>query len=1204
MSDNNYSAMLGNYWDYASDTNIQSNVGHAPPPPIPPRPETSSGLEQLWKSYRKTVENKVAKKLGPRSANVGYDTVTISEEGSTVYNSNNNNTERELSPSRSSIRDQVAALRRDTAMRKNNYFRQQEGVMVQSNSNNNTPEISRQNRSPMSTSAPPRRVSPSSDKSPAFNLSDIRGGGGSRSSTSRTALNSKELENAKKEIENMQEKLKLSNLAVERLKAENAQMKKSHQSMIQEHKNNSTSSQEELILKLNQLKGEFKTKEVVLRKKLEESNTNQVEMKTEMKNVQNAFENFKKSANAELSTTLIRADKTISDLSNKLRERKKMLKKFDNEVKRLNKEIKNYKLIVNKKSNIVGDNASDDKQKNTITHEEEIFKLKEQCTAYKYNIDDMSKLNKKLQNEIDDQKVELELNVELEEKMNALHREYSVLQKKYQRKVEDYDGMKEMFEKRSIENDVTGDGENDALNNSTTNQMNRVQVELTECRQKLKFKEEEYENMMNQLDKAKKRRLELDEIVKSTKESLYDVQDQKENIELKLNRTFEEKDRLESLLEKLKIENNEFLLKLKDNETNTNENEIKLNAEITNLKEQDASSREKHEKLAVQLKSEKEMHNVAKEKLKKFSQRYEQANEENDSLKAKLQSSTEECNSVKASYTESQEMLQKMTLEKDQLHEKCEKLKDDLSRSGSDIELNLVRGDLKDVKIALDELKKSSQEKEKALLKDIEAQKKKISKLEIEDKINKQELDKTQNALGKAKDLVKKLQNRSAQLTKSQILSSSDENPYDDDFDRDSEDEEDAVSANKTNNKNAAMEHKTPKTSSKVNNSNVSDISNWDSSVKKKKPSSVSSTTNPISNSNNKEKKAISDMDSFFKISDDDLDESGTFGEGNSEFSFSNSKDTSRKGTGENLLQKTKKQSKLSPKRDEQDYDDDESGDESEDEEDVSTTVEQNTKNADNDDNHDEEDDDDEEEEEDEDDDDEDEDSGEEETDDEEEEKHGWEKMDHKGKEYYWNWDTEETVWERPDDYNSSDEVNSGSSDEEYSDGSNEQDAENNNNTKGKGPAALFLEHMKKNKGNEEPEDENEESIFNRFLDEIEEGIAIRKFPSSGKLFGKSAPQDRTLWLDRKRNVLYWQKGRKNKSKVKLESSIRLDDLISVSVGLKSEGLKKNGIGKNADLYMTLIGKGGGRDLDIEARDTEQRNYLANSFKQLLKAKR
>ena len=76
-------------------------------------------------------------------------------------------------------------------MRKNNYFRQQEGVMVQSNINNNTPEISRQNRSPMSTGT--ERVSPSSDKSPAFNLSDIRGGGGSRSSTSRTALNSRNL---------------------------------------------------------------------------------------------------------------------------------------------------------------------------------------------------------------------------------------------------------------------------------------------------------------------------------------------------------------------------------------------------------------------------------------------------------------------------------------------------------------------------------------------------------------------------------------------------------------------------------------------------------------------------------------------------------------------------------------------------------------------------------------------------------------------------------------------------------------------------------------------------------------------------------------------------------------------------------------------------------------------------------------------------
>ena len=72
---------------------------------------------------------------------------------------------------------------------------------------------------------------------------------------------------------------------------------------------------------------------------------------------------------------------------------------------------------------------------------------------------------------------------------------------------------------------------------------------------------------------------------------------------------------------------------------------------------------------------------------------------------------------------------------------------------------------------------------------------------------------------------------------------------------------------------------------------------------------------------------------------------------------------------------------------------------------------------------------------------------------------------------------------------------------------------------------------------------------------------------------------------------------------MKLESSIRLDDLISVSVGLKSEGLRKNGSNKNVDFYLTLIGKGGGRDLDIEAQDKEQRNYLANGFKNLLKTK-
>ena len=158
-----------------------------------------------------------------------------------------------------------------------------------------------------------------------------------------------------------------------------------------------------------------------------------------------------------------------------------------------------------------------------------------------------------------------------------------------------------------------------------------------------------------------------------------------------------------------------------------------------------------------------------------------------------------------------------------------------------------------------------------------------------------------------------------------------------------------------------------------------------------------------------------------------------------------------------------------------------------------------------------------------------------------------------------------------------------------------------------KGPAALYLEHIKRKDRQGKKQrtvDDDESPDFETFMDELEDGIAIRKFPSSGKWLGKSAAQERVLWLDRNRNVLYWQKGRKNKAKVKLESSIRLDDLISVSTGLKSEGLKRNGSRKNADLYMTLIGKGGGRDLDIEAKSEEERNRLAVCFKQLLNAHR
>ena len=63
-------------------------------------------------------------------------------------------------------------------------------------------------------------------------------------------------------------------------------------------------------------------------------------------------------------------------------------------------------------------------------------------------------------------------------------------------------------------------------------------------------------------------------------------------------------------------------------------------------------------------------------------------------------------------------------------------------------------------------------------------------------------------------------------------------------------------------------------------------------------------------------------------------------------------------------------------------------------------------------------------EEENDDDDDGDDNSDSEEEDSDEEDKHGWERMDHNGKIYFWNWDTEQTTWKRPPDYNTDEDAN------------------------------------------------------------------------------------------------------------------------------------------------------------------------------------
>ena len=239
-----------------------------------------------------------------------------------------------------------------------------------------------------------------------------------------------------------------------------------------------------------------------------------------------------------------------------------------------------------------------------------------------------------------------------------------------------------------------------------------MQIELNDYRKKLKFKHEEYETMLEQLEKAKKRRVELDEIVKSTKESLYDVQDQKESVELKLNRTLEEKERLEGMLKTVKVEQSEQSIKLSDYESQQKEKEERFESEIKslNMKLRDfGDEKNKTEKelkdTRIMLQTEKEQHNALKNQVVQLEERVVQYSEESDDLKAKLSSKSGELNSVKTHLDESRKLVQNITLEKDKLFHECEELKDEMTRHGSDIELNVVKGVLKRTKDAFESFK-------------------------------------------------------------------------------------------------------------------------------------------------------------------------------------------------------------------------------------------------------------------------------------------------------------------------------------------------------------------------------------------------------------------------------------------------------------------------------------------------------------------
>ena len=161
------------------------------------------------------------------------------------------------------------------------------------------------------------------------------------------------------------------------------------------------------------------------------------------------------------------------------------------------------------------------------------------------------------------------------------------------------------------------------------------------------------------------------------------------------------------------------------------------------------------------------------------------------------------------------------------------------------------------------------------------------------------------------------------------------------------------------------------------NDKDESIVSSWDSSVKKPKRerSRVFDAADETSNEGN----AIAAMNSYFKISDDEVDESTEFGDKSAEFSFS--KDSNRKklalsssmGENSNGSRKDIINSKANVKDAVEDEEDDDDEDEDEDDEDQDVSDEENE-----DDNE-------------EDDDDDDNDFSDSDTDD-EEEKHGWKK--------------------------------------------------------------------------------------------------------------------------------------------------------------------------------------------------------------------
>jgi hypothetical protein len=1055
-------------------------------PPLPPRPVSGQvGLQDMWKSYRQKVEINVAEKLGGPSAGV-LDVATSGKQPDTF------------------IRAQMSALRKST--------RYQDVDSASATRFGNTPT---RNVRQTTTKLPPSSDSPNV------------------SSTRVEKLN-EEITDLRNLIAQKDQHIKtLENVAVVDAQPEAGMVNKVDY-------NN-------LLSELSVLKSDSLKREVELQRQLTHALTEAQRRAQEIESIRFQFDNYKSDHDKELASTLTQAEQTISDLELRLKKKKKTIRKYDVELKRLRiseEELQRtapdaqkmeLEATVAQLRSRIGDLQAEQANSNsvavgeshvasrTVTFEEELMELKRLRAENSSLRAENSSLRADLNEKVD----EIELTLDIEDKMNKLHREHAALKRQLELKEEECINLQNILK-------IPNDNSTSSFADNSTEELQCLRSNLAELSQKLAYKIEECEELKSDFEKTKTRRETLDEIVKSTKASLYDVQDQLEQSKLELKRSVEAKQAALNTLEDKEAELEFAMNSVRDRETDVESQMEVVNARVGEADAKTKMAEERCENLEVQLRNCQVELKVAADREAVLEKNYAKTEsvlqktiETSDDYKKQLERFKALLETADTKNREKATLYQSLMDEKEKLEERCDKMQNHLSRGGTEAEINMARNEARDLKEELAQRKKEWGFQDEENKKKIDSLLKKVSDLEIEDKINKQEIK-------KEKEIIKKLKMQTKELTQSQESGLGDENPSYEDFDNDSGTEEDDTHRGLARDSGSGSERK-PR-STHVHEERGSRAQN------------------------------AADMESFFSIEDDDLDETGAFGgAGNGKQS---TKDALQKSGGSCWDDDTDEEGDLEDKRTDtqttensideasiasaanintslnndvssKSCSDGESSEESEEEESDGDSEEES-----------------------------------------EEEKHGWEKMEHNNKIYYWNWDTEETVWERPTEY--------ASPAEETSEDDAPTDEEDHSET---GPVA------KKEEGFVES---NEKEIQQNFLKKLEAGIPIKKFPNSSGVFSSGA-QARTIWLNTSNNVLYWQKGTKDPKKVKLESSVRMKDIMTVSLGIKSDVLRRHGTSKNSDLYLSLQCASGTRNLDIEAKDREQRNYLASGFNLLLK---